>query len=171
MSNMIGAAMAMELEHDAKATRKLFENLDDAQWDFKPHEKSMALGQLASHVVETIQWADPTINLDVLEMNDEYKPALYANKAEVIAEWDKAVARALELLPATSDEAMMKPWALKGANGEVFFEMPRGATLRGFVLSHMVHHRAQLGVYARMTGSLLPATFGPSADEQVAPVS
>ena len=80
--------------------------------------------------------------------------------------FDKSVAAGRAALAAATDDAQwMKPWTLQ-ANGQTMFSMPRIAVVRAFVLSHSIHHRAQLGVYLRLNNVPVPATYGPSADEQ-----
>ena len=162
----IAVAMAQELQHEAGVTRKYFERLPEDKFDFAPHAKSMKLGPLAGHLAETPGWTEMTIQTD--EMNFDpatYVPFVPKNRAEVIARFDEALAKGLAALQGVSDEHLMKPWRLK-VGDHVLFELPRVAVLRSMVLSHSVHHRAQLGVYLRLLDVPVPATYGPSADEE-----
>lgn len=157
--------MAQEFEQEAASTRKVLERITEEKFDFKPHEKSMTLGKLASHIAESQGWTKPTLELNELDVSD-FKPLDSKSKDEILSVFDKGVAESLAAFKkGTSNEALMENWKLV-ANGQTMFEAPRGAVLRMFVLSHMVHHRAQLGVYLRMNDIPVPGIYGPSADEQ-----
>lgn len=162
----IADGMAMELQHEAGVTRKYFERLPEDQFDFAPHAKSMKLGILAGHLSEIPGWTKETITQDELAFDPAtYVPFKPTTKAEILAKFDERLAVALETLKGVTDEHLMKPWRLKMGD-HVLFEMPRVAVMRSMVLSHLVHHRAQLGVYLRMLDVPVPSTYGPSADEQ-----
>ena len=155
-----------EMEHESAATRKALERVPEDKFSWKPHEKSMTLGALASHVAEIATWTGPTINQDELDFaKAEYKPFVPKTTAELVEFYDKNQAEALKILKENAtDENLMGMWSLK--NGETtYMTMPRIGVMRGFVLSHLIHHRAQLGVYLRMLDIPLPSTYGPSADE------
>ena len=157
-----------EMEQVAIATRKTLERVPADKFTWKPHDKSMSLGQLASHVAEIAQWTNSTINKDELDFSkEEYKPFEPKTTEELVKFFDDTQASALKTLnDNATDENLMGMWSLK--NGETtYLTMPRIAVMRGFVLSHLIHHRAQLGVYLRMLDVPLPSTYGPSADESV----
>jgi len=157
-----------EMEQEAIATRKTLERVPADKFTWKPHDKSMSLGQLASHVAEIAQWTNSTINKDELDFSkEEYKPFEPKTTEELVKFFDDTQASALKTLnDNATDENLMGMWSLK--NGETtYLTMPRIAVMRGFVLSHLIHHRAQLGVYLRMLDVPLPSTYGPSADESV----
>ena len=102
---------------------------------------------------------------DALELVEAgYKPFVPTSSTDLIAKLDETVTSARTALAAASDANLMKPWSLR--NGEtIFFTMPKVAVLRTFVMNHMIHHRAQLGVYLRLNDVPVPSTYGPSADE------
>jgi len=155
-----------EMEHESAATRKALERVPADKFSWKPHEKSMTLGELASHVAEISTWTGATINKDELDFSkEEYKPYVPKTTAELVEFYDKNQAEALKTLKENAtDENLMGMWSLK--KGETtYMTMPRVAVMRGFVLSHLIHHRAQLGVYLRLLDIPLPSTYGPSADE------
>lgn len=157
--------MAQEYEQEAASTRKVLERIPEDKFDFKPHEKSMTLGKLASHIAESQGWTKPTLELDELDVSD-FKPLDSKSKDEILSVFDNGTAESLAAFKkGTSNEALMENWKLVG-NGQTMFEAPRGAVLRMFVISHMIHHRAQLGVYLRMNDVPVPGVYGPSADEQ-----
>ena len=161
-------ALLPEYDHEMATTRKCLERLPDDKWTFKPHEKSMELGALASHLTSLLSWLPATAAGDEFDMNppggEPYKSPRHANRAETIAAFDENVDKGRAALAGVSDEAMLANWSLK-SGGEVLFTMPRVAVLRSFIFSHNVHHRAQLGVYLRMNDVPVPASYGPSADE------
>ena len=91
-------------------------------------------------------------------------PMVMTSRAQILEVFDKNVTDARKQLAGASDETLMKNWALLGG-GQPIMTMPRIAFLRGFVMNHIVHHRAQLGVYLRMNDVAVPSVYGPSADE------
>lgn len=156
--------LKMELEHEAPITRKMLERVPTDKLDWRPHEKSMKLGMLASHIAEIPGWVAPTLNDSEWDASGYVLPN-HPSTAAIVADYDKCVAEALGSMGGQSDESLMLPWALK-MDGRTVFEMPRIVCFRNFILNHVVHHRAQLGVYLRLLGVPVPATYGPSADEQ-----
>lgn len=153
-----------EVRHEAASTRKLLENLPEDNLGWKPHEKSMSLIHLASHIAESLGWVRETLDKDEINMEPEgYKPWIAENRAEVLAAFDKNLAEAIEHMQSQSDENLMGKWTMKVA-GEAVFSMPRIAVLRFFVISHMIHHRGQLGVFLRLRDIPVPQVYGPTAD-------
>ena len=161
----IGAMLAQELEQELQTTRRLLERTPESEWEWRPHEKSMTLGALASHIVESMTWAEVLLKTDELDFDpDTYQSPEINGRAQLLALLDQASVQACALLKETEDAAMMTPWAMK-KKGEVLFSMPRAAVVRSFLISHMIHHRGQLSVYFRMKDVPLPAIYGPTADE------
>jgi uncharacterized damage-inducible protein DinB len=168
MSMNISQSLLPEFDMEIANTRKTLERVPEGKADYKPHEKSMPMGRLAGHLSEIPMWATMTLSQDELDMNPAggtpYAPAVMSSRQELLARFDDEVKKARATLASTSDEAMMKTWTLKN-NGQKVMAMPRVAVMRGFVMNHMVHHRAQLGVYLRMNNVPVPSIYGPSADE------
>ena len=161
----IAQSLLPEFDHEFATLRKTLERVPEGLGEFKPHEKSMAMGQLAGHLAELAGWVNSTIEADELDFAKmDYKPFIPETTSELVGALDKAVAKARPVLSGASDADMMKPWTLRQGE-QVFFTMPKIAVLRSFVMNHMIHHRAQLGVYLRLNGIPVPATYGPSADE------
>lgn len=159
-------AMATEYEHEAGTTRKLLERIPDDKLGYRPHEKSMTMGRLASHIAENHGWVKSTIEDSEFNVSEDYKPFNGASTQEILDTFDRLIAEAKSVMKSgVSDDALMQPWALK-MNGQVMFEMPKVQVLRTFVLSHQIHHRGQLDVYLRLNDIPLPSIYGPSADEQ-----
>jgi uncharacterized damage-inducible protein DinB len=154
-----------ELQHEAAITRKFFERYPADKGDYAPHAKSMKMNRLASHVAELITWVGVTLDNDELDFAKmDYKPNIANNSEELIAMLDKNVNDAIECLNRTEDAVFMQNWTMR--HGEkVYFTMPKIAVLRSFVCNHLIHHRAQLGVYYRMLDVPVPGSFGPTADE------
>ncbi len=155
-----------ELEHESAVTRKYLERLPEIDYDWRPHPKSMPIGYLASHIAELPGWTDETLNQEEMVLDlENYKPWIGTNRAEILDAFDRSVTKAMEAMRHCTDEQFLGRWRLK-VDGQVVLDMPRPAVLRGFVFSHLVHHRAQLGLYLRLNDVPVPATYGPSADEQ-----
>jgi uncharacterized damage-inducible protein DinB len=156
-----------ELQQEAKTTRKILERVPMDNPDWKPHEKSMALGRLAVHVAELPNWVNMTLDTDELDFaKSAYNPPNAKSGKELASLLDKNVTEAVEALNKYDDAHYMTNWTLR--NGEqIYFTLPKIAVLRSMVYNHIIHHRAQLGVYLRLLNVPLPGSYGPSADEQV----
>jgi uncharacterized damage-inducible protein DinB len=157
-----------EFDHEVAGTRKTLERVPYTKADWKPHPKSFALAALATHVARLPGWAKEALTQDALDMaapGSEEWGKLMGSHADLMALFEKNVAAGRAAIAGTSDETFMQPWSLK--TGEtVHLTMPKIAVLRSFVMNHLIHHRAQLGVYLRMLDVPVPALYGPSADEQ-----
>lgn len=160
----ISQMLLPEFDSEMENTRKLLDRVPDGKFDYKPHEKSMTLGRLASHVAELPSWAKMTIETEVLELQPGMQPALAQSRQELLAMFEKSVAEARSAIAAASDDELGKTWTLK-VGERTIFSMPRAAVLRGMVMNHLIHHRAQLGVYLRLNEIEIPGMYGPSADE------
>ena len=157
-----------EYDHELATTRRLLERVPEAEFAWKPHPKSMTLGQLAGHVANIPFWCSATMAAtfyDLAASNDkEARLEAPESRAVLLEEFDKKVAAARASLANATDAEMMAPWTLK-AQGKELFTMPKATVLRGFVMNHMVHHRGQLSVYLRLQNIPVPSMYGPSADE------
>lgn len=156
-----------ELKKEEASTKKLLERVPLEKGDWKPHEKSMPLNRLASHVAENFEWVADTIGSDELDFAKvPYEPFIPKNTEELIKFFGKSFDKAIKALSDCSDEEMMKNWTMR--NGEqVYFTMPKVVVVRSFCINHMIHHRGQLTVYLRLLGIPLPGIYGPTADEQM----
>src|SRR5258708_10485631 len=161
-------AMLGEYDQEMANTRKTLERIPEDKFDWAPHPKSMKLGDLAQHLAEMTGWVAETLNRDALDIapGGEYVPSpRLKSRQALLALFEDNVAHGRELLSqAGDDELLMKPWSLL-ANGKPLFTLPKAGVLRSFVMNHMIHHRAQLGVYLRLNNVPVPALYGPSADE------
>jgi uncharacterized damage-inducible protein DinB len=159
----ISAALVPEFDAEMATTRRTLERVPDDKLGWKPHEKSMSLGRLASHIAEMPSWGVVGLNMDVLDMAN-YKPWEGASRAEILAVFDKNVAEARAAMAAASDEKYMQNWSL-AMGGKTLMTMPKIAVVRSFMLNHVIHHRGQFSVYLRMNDIAVPSIYGPSADE------
>ena len=165
----IAEGFLVEFDPEMRNTRRMLERVPDGALNYQPHPKSMSMGQLASHVAEMPGWGVDTVQLDELDLQPPNGPAYKffeaASRAMVLEFFDRGVAEAREAIINVSDEAMRTDWTLL-MKGKPLFTMPRIAVLKVMVLSHIIHHRAQLGVYLRMNDVPVPGMYGPSADER-----
>jgi uncharacterized damage-inducible protein DinB len=159
------ATLLPEFDEEMKNTRRLLECVPDGKFDFKPHAKSMALGRLAAHVAEIPSWTNITLDREVFELTPDFKPAAVASSAELLQLFDKSAAGAREKIAAATDEEWAKIWTFN-YGGKTIMSMPRSAVMRGSIMNHLIHHRAQLGVYLRLNDVAFPGMYGPSADDQ-----
>jgi uncharacterized damage-inducible protein DinB len=157
--------LLVEFDHEIGTTRKLLERLPDDKFAWKPHDKSMSLGGLATHLSNLPTWGtsiltDAGFDLADAPPNVEEK----STRAEILAAFDAAAAHTRTAI-AKTDAELVAPWSLK-RGGQQLFTMPRATAFRTFVLYHLVHHRGQLSVYLRLNDIPVPAIYGPTADER-----
>ena len=160
----IADALLPEFDHEMTVTRKLLERVPEDKLDWKPHQKSMTLGRLAQHVATIPMWGSVTLNQTELDLGGNQQAEVMTKRDQMLAAFDQHVAKTRAALVGRGDGELMTPWTLK-RDGHTIFSMPRAAVWRSFVMSHLIHHRAQLGVYLRMHDVPLPSMYGPSADE------
>jgi len=160
-------ALLPEFDHEMGTTRRLLERTPEAEFAWKPHEKSFSLGQLAGHVANIPNWCDAILKntvFDVLSLGDT-RARMPESTAGLVSQFDKTVAAARAALAATGDPEMLTPWTFKRGE-QVVFTMPRVAAIRSFIMNHSIHHRGQLSVYLRLKDVPLPSMYGPTANEQ-----
>jgi uncharacterized damage-inducible protein DinB len=158
-----GDLLRTEFEQEMKTTRRILERIPSDKFDWKPHEKSMALGGLAAHIGNVPNWAVFTIKQDELDPGSVKMPPVTSTK-ELLATFDANVSNGLAAFDELTDERIAGSWSLL-VQGKPLFTMPRGIVLRKFVFSHLIHHRGQLSVYLRLLDVPVPSIYGPSADE------
>lgn len=162
---MDGATFLPEFDHEFAQTRRSLERIPEDRLDWTPHEKSFSLGELATHLSQIPGWLDIAMNADGFDMGEAHDRDLPETKEEILARFDANLAEARRILKNVSGETLTETWSLTDGD-EVVMSMPKAAVLRGFILNHNVHHRAQLGVYLRLLDVPVPAIYGPSADEE-----
>jgi len=165
----INQALLPEFDHEMANTRKTLERVPEEKFGWKPHEKSMTLGRLTGHLAELPGWVASTINQDSLDIAPVGAPPQQGvtakSRKDALDMFDAKVAEARAAIAGASDQELMKPWTLL-MGGKTIMTMPKIAVLRGFVMNHTIHHRAQLGVYLRLNDISVPSIYGPSADER-----
>ena len=153
---------AAELTREAAATRRVLERVPESQLTWRPHPKSMSLGQLAFHIAILPRAIAELIAEDSDAPNFTVRED--ASVAEILETLDATVPFATERLAAWGDEGLFAPWRMRH-QGKTLLEMPRMAMWRSVMLNHWYHHRGQLTVYLRMLDVPLPSIYGPTADE------
>jgi len=166
----IGQALLPEFDNEMANTRKTLERVPEGRFDWKPHEKSASLGSLTTHLSNLPIWTVYAIERDDLDLQppgeEPIRATAVTSRDEALAAFDKNVAAARAALEGASDDRLLGPWSLlKG--GATILTLPRVAVLRSFVMNHIIHHRAQLGVYLRLNDVAVPSIYGPSADEGI----
>jgi uncharacterized damage-inducible protein DinB len=153
-----------ELDQEAATTRRVLERVPNERLGWKPHTKSMTLGELALHVATTPAEISEFLLKTTFELPDFGAQPTTASNAELLAAHDKSVAQAKTRLRDFDDAALMETWSLtKG--GKTLFSAPRIGVIRAILLNHWYHHRGQLSVYLRLLDVPVPSIYGPSADE------
>jgi len=154
-----------ELSHESATARRLLERLPLQHFGWKPHEKSMTLARLATHIVEIPGWVASILDQDEFDVGArEHAPKNASSIAELLEMFEKNLAAAREAIGRQTNERMMGPWRLK-KKGQLIVEMPRIGVIRSLLLNHFIHHRGQLSVYIRLLNVPVPSIYGPSADE------
>jgi uncharacterized damage-inducible protein DinB len=157
--------MSGEIELEAATTRRVLERVPADKLTWKPHPRSMPLGQLAMHVATIPGGISRLAQVDEFEVNPaNFAPPVPASAEEILAALDASVKTAQEYLAEVSESSAMGTWRAK-ANGKEVMSMPRVAMLRALMLNHWYHHRGQLSVYLRLLDVPVPVIYGPSADE------
>jgi uncharacterized damage-inducible protein DinB len=156
-----------QLKGEAARTRSALERIPEERDDWKPHEKSMPLGRLATLVARMPSWIGMIIKQDELDLNppggSNFSQRPLRTSGELVQALDEGIGEAREALANTSEEHLMKPWRLL-VSGRVVSEELRHIVLRDTFM-HLSHHRGQLTVYLRLNDVPVPAIYGPSADD------
>jgi len=161
-------ALLGEFDQEIANTRKCLERVPEDKFSWKPHPKSGTMIWLAGHVAQLPGWAKETFErteLDIAPVGQpQPQPPVLKTRKDLLDLFDKYSAAGRSALAKATDADMMAPWSLL-SGGKTIFTMPRIAVFRGFVMNHLIHHRAQLTVYLRLNDIPVPALYGPSADE------
>ncbi|WP_201008866.1 DinB family protein [Paenibacillus glycanilyticus] len=154
-----------DAEHELTITRRILERLPDEHMAWKPHEKSMTLGGLATHLINLLNWQAAILHSPELDMSTvSGRREALQKREDVLSEYDANAAKVIGLITECDENKLSEEWTLR--NGDyIILRQPRAMALRSFGLSHMIHHRAQLGVYLRLLDIPVPGLYGPSADE------
>lgn len=160
----ISQMLLPEFDSEINKTRTVLERVP-TQPDFTPHAKSMPLGRLAAHVAELSGFGLTVLTTPELDFSKStYKPVPFESPAQLVSVLDAGASKVREALEKSADNTWNENWKLS-FQGHQIFNGPRFQAYREMYLNHLVHHRAQLGVYLRLTGQPVPGTYGPSADD------
>lgn len=159
-----------EFDYEMANTRRLLAIVPAADAAWRPHPKSYSLGDLVSHIAQLPLWGrfvlqEPELDLG-LPANASIAQMPFTTVTELLDRFDRHVGEARAALASTSDAEMRVSWSLKN-RGIPVFTLPRAVALRGFILSHLIHHRGQLSVYLRLREVPLPSLYGPTADTPI----
>ncbi|RZK50179.1 MAG: damage-inducible protein DinB [Pedobacter sp.] len=161
----IQQALAIEVERETQNTLRMIEVIPSEKLDYKPHPKSMSLGELASHIVELHGWMGHVLNSNDFNFHTDYVP-FKASSSEELSASLKANQQFNETALANfTEENYFSEWTLR-AGEHVIAKLPKAGAIRFIVNNHLIHHRGQLSVYLRMLDVPLPGIYGPSADEK-----
>lgn len=159
----IGQNLINELTLEGEVTRRFLERVPFDKLEYQPVAKSEKLGHLAVHVAEVIAWWKDCVENDKLDFID-FEQKVFTSNSELLEYFDDLLAQSKKALLEVKDEEFEKDWSM--TNGEeILFTLPKKQVIRTFCMNHLVHHRAQLGFYLRMLNIPVPATYGPSADD------
>lgn len=158
--------LVQEMNQEAAITRKMLALVPADKFTWKPHEKSMSMMQLTTHIAEIPGWMDHVIKHDFLDFNAEpYTPTTVTSTQELLDLFEKSYESGRNALAAASDDTVLnKRWAMKGGE-QVYADFSKYEAIR-HSFAQNIHHRAQLGVYLRLLNIPIPGSYGPSADEQ-----
>lgn len=159
--------LLMEFDRESSTTRKVLSRVPPDKLAWKPHAKSMSIGQLAQHLATLPHWIGGSLlpgEFDLAKGGGDFSPKEAASVEAVLKAFDESVAAAKAAMAQLDDARALGPWKLRNGD-KVMMEMPRLALVRTILLNHSIHHRGQLSVYLRLLDVPVPAIYGPSADE------
>ncbi|HEV8271482.1 MAG TPA: DinB family protein [Chitinophagaceae bacterium] len=161
-------AFITELKYESSLTKKMLEKVPLDKKDWKPHEKSMSIGRLSTHVAEITHWISDIIHIDDFDFmkNYNFNPRVAASTEELLEIFQTNLDKAIEDLSNMNDEDFAKNWTVRRGE-QVMFSTPKKVSMRSWGFSHMIHHRGQLSVYLRLLDVPVPGMYGPSADEKM----
>lgn len=153
-----------EMEQEAKTTRKMLERVPSDKFDWKPHEKSMTIRSLSTHIAELPSWVSMTLTTTELDFaNNPYQPQKIDSKEDLMAYFEKSLEDGRTHLEKADDMDLVPNWILR--NGEEIYNVSTKGEVIRMTYCQIVHHRAQLGVFLRLLDVPIPGSYGPSADE------
>jgi len=163
---MVKQLIIGDVTQELAATRRILERLPEEHMSWRPHEKSMTLGGLATHLINLLNWQVVIFLYPELDLSTvQHRREALERREDVLKEFDANVVKLEKLLADCDEKTLGEEWTLR--NGDhIIQRQPRAIALRTLGLSHLVHHRAQLGVYLRLLDIPVPGLYGPSADEQ-----
>jgi uncharacterized damage-inducible protein DinB len=148
---------------EGATTRNMLSRVPNDQFDYKPHEKSMDMKRLTTHIADLPGWIHLTFTTDELDFAKPYDQPQINNNAELMAYFEKRYNDGLSSFVPENEALLDKPWTLR--KGDTIYSTDPKIDIIRMSLSQQIHHRAQLGVYLRLLNIPIPGSYGPSADE------
>jgi uncharacterized damage-inducible protein DinB len=148
---------------EGRTTRKMLSRVPDDKFDYKPHEKSMDMKRLTTHIADLPGWIHMIFTSDGIDFAQPYEQPQINSKEDLLNYFEKRYADGLSALIPENEKLLYDPWTLRSGE-KIFSSDPRIDIIR-ISLSQQIHHRAQLGVYLRLLDIPIPGSYGPSADE------
>lgn len=154
-----------EIKHETNNTKKILDRLTNEHWNYKPHEKSMSLGELVSHVVEMHSWIHAALSKDVFDFRKDYQRMKETTIEELKSNLENNLQKNIDFVNEQTDEFWLTNWKLT-VGDHVLSDLPKIGAFRYIITNHLIHHRGQLTVYMRMLDIPVPGIYGPSADDK-----
>lgn len=157
-------SLLKEMNQEAETTRKMLTRVPDDQYDWQPHEKSMSIRRLATHIAELPSWVSMTLNTSELDFaNNPYSVPTINNTRDLLVYFEQSLEDGRSCLEKATEKDLEGDWTLR--NGDQIYSVNSKADVIRMSYCQIVHHRAQLGVYLRLLNVPIPGSYGPSADE------
>ena len=158
-------SLVSEYNSEMRSTRRMLERIPPDRLEWRPHVKSFSAGDLAAHIVDSVDWLEHIFTRDEFDFDQRtYKSSPGDSLSALLAKLDGQVAAGTSILAGLDEAALASHWRLK-VFGKVRVDRPKAVAFRDFTLSHMIHHRGQLSVYLRLLDVPVPGVYGPTADE------
>lgn len=155
-----------DVAQEMASTRRILERIPDEHLAWRPHEKSMTLGGLATHLINLLNWQIAIFQYSEFDLSTvPFKREALAKGTDMLEEFDTNVSRLDKLISECDETRLEEEWTLRHGD-HIILREPRAIALRTFGLSHMIHHRGQLSVYLRLLDIPVPGLYGPSADDE-----
>jgi uncharacterized damage-inducible protein DinB len=157
--------LLLEFDEEAASTRRMLERVPEHSFPWKPHERSMTLGRLSSHIADLPNRATTIVTTETYVRPPDFKPFSAASTQELVDKFDANIAEARAALTTLREDQLDVIWSIQ-MNGRTMASLPRAMALRRVFMDHLIHHRGQLSVYLRLLDVPIPGMYGPSADDQ-----
>jgi len=165
---MLVTSLLGEFLYEAEGTRKLLQCIPDSALTWKPAPKSWTTAELASHIAEIYNWYPPTFNEDIFDMAGySYDKGDITTAANILAKFEANLEKAKAAVEAATEESLQKKWKMVYGEKILMPERKRIEVIRGFLMSHLYHHRGEMIVYLRATGNKIPGLYGPIGDDEL----
>ncbi|SHM81391.1 Uncharacterized damage-inducible protein DinB (forms a four-helix bundle) [Chitinophaga jiangningensis] len=156
--------LLQELRSESATTRKMLERVPDGKFDWQPHEKSMTVGRLATHLAEVSGWIPMVLNTEEINFSEkDFKPRVIPTNAELLTFFEEELQKGEEALSKATEADLQKTWTMR--DGDQIWSTSSKYEVMRMILGQMIHHRAQLGYDLRLLEVPIPGSYGPSADE------